>query len=284
MTLGVDGGYTQTDVEQVARAFTGWTVVNGQFVFDATIHDTGAKVVLGQTLPAGRGIDDGEQVLDILAAHPATARFLCTKLSRLLVADAPPAALVDRCATEYLATNGQIAAVVRILLRSPEFADPQVFRAKVRTPFETVVFWARVLGATGTASGLHAAVTEIGMRLFENPVPTGWSETGDDWINSNLLLQRMKHVNRLVRNQIAGSAVDLRTYFVRNGQVTADGIVGFLLQQLFYGEFTQSEYDTAVGVLTEDGTQPFFINQPDADARLQQMVGTVMAYPEGQYQ
>ena len=284
MTMGVDGGYTQTDVEEVARAFTGWTVVNGQFAFDPAIHDTGAKTVLGQTLPSGRGIEDGEQVLDILAAHPTVARFICTKLSRLLVADTPPAGLVDRCATEFLATGGQIAAVVNIIVRSPEFADPMVFRAKVRTPFETVAFWGRTLGATGTASGLHAAISEIGMRLFENPVPTGWSETGDDWINSNLLLQRMKHVNRLVRNQIAGSTVDLRAYFARNGQVTADGIVGFFLQQLFYGEFSQTDYDTAVGVLTEDGTQPFFINQPDAEARLQQMVGTVMTYPEAQYQ
>ena len=282
--LGVDGGYTQSDVEQVARAFTGWTVVNGQFFFDPANHDTGAKLVLGQTLAAGRGIEDGEQVLDILAAHPSTARFLCTKLSRLLVTDRPSAGLVQRCATEYLATGGDIAAVVRIIVRSPEFADPLVFRGKVRTPFETAVFWARALGAGGTASGLHAPISEMGMRLFENPVPTGWSETGDDWINSNLLLQRMKHVNRLVRNQITGVTVDLRTYFARQGQVTADGIVGFLLQQLFYGEFSALEYDTAVGVLTEDGTQPFFINQPDAEARLQQMVGTVLSYPEAQYQ
>jgi uncharacterized protein (DUF1800 family)/5-hydroxyisourate hydrolase-like protein (transthyretin family) len=282
--LGVDGGYTQSDVEQVARAFTGWTVVNGQFFFDPANHDSGAKLVLGQTLAAGRGIEDGEQVLDILAAHPSTARFLCTKLSRLLVTDRPPAGLVDRCAAEYLATDGDIAAVVRIILRSPEFADPIVFRGKVRTPLETAVFWTRALGATGTASGLHAPISEMGMRLFENPVPTGWSETGDDWINSNLLLQRMKHVNRLVRNQITGVTVDLRTYFARQGQVTADGIVGFLLQQLFYGEFSPLEYDTAVGVLTEDGTQPFFINQPDAEARLQQMVGTVLSYPEAQYQ
>ncbi len=283
-TLGGDGGYTQTDVEQVARAFTGWTVVSGQFFFDPTNHDGGAKVVLGQTLPAGRGIQDGEQVLDILAAHPSTARFVCTKLSRLLVADQPLASLVERCAAEYLAQDGSIAAVVQILLRSPEFAAPEAFRAKVRTPFEMAVFWPRTLGATTDASGLHAATSDMGMRIFENPVPTGWSETGDDWINSNLLLQRIRHANRLVRNQIPGTSVDLRAYFTRNFQVTADGIVGFLLQQLFYGEFTQLEYDTAVGVLTDDGTRPFFINQPDAEARLQQMVGTVLGYPGGQYQ
>jgi uncharacterized protein (DUF1800 family) len=282
--LGVDGGYTQTDVESAARAFTGWTVVNGQFAFDPTNHDSGAKLFLGRTLPAGRGIEDGEEVLDILAAHPSTARFICTKLAQLLVADQPPASVVSRCAAEYLAQDGRIAALVSILLRSPEFAAPQVFRAKVRTPFEMAVYWPRVLGASSDGSGLQAATSDMGMRIFQNPVPTGWSETGDDWINSNLLLQRIRHANRLVRNQIGGTTVDLRAYFARNGQVTADGIVGFLLQQLFYGEFTPLEYETAVGVLTDDGTRPFFINQPDAETRLQQMVGTVLGYPGGQYQ
>ncbi len=283
-TLGVDGGYTQIDVEQVARAFTGWTVVNGAFAFDAATHDTGAKLVLGHTLPAGRGVEDGEQVLDILAAHPSAGHFLCTELAQLLVADAPPAGVVDRCATEYLASGGRIDAVVRIILRSPEFADPSVFRAKIRTPFETAVFWARALDASTDASGLPAAISDMGMHLFQNPVPAGWSETGDDWINTNLLLQRFRHVNRLVRNQIAGTSVDLRAYFSGNGQTTADGIVGFLLQQLFHGEATALEYDTAVGALTAGGTQPFAIDQADAEARLQRMVGTVLSFPQAQYQ
>jgi len=171
-----------------------------------------------------------------------------------------------------------------MLLRSPEFAALAAFRAKVRTPVEIAAFWVRALGANTDAAGLHAALSDMGMRLYENPVPTGWSETGDDWINSNTLLQRFKHANRLVRNQIGGTAVDLRGFFSRNRQTTADGIVGFLLQQLFYGEFTPLEYDTAIGVLTDDGTRPFFINQSDAEARLQQMVGTVLTYPGGQYQ
>lgn len=283
-TLGVEGGYTQTDVEQVARAFTGWTLRNGQFFFDANNHDAGQKVVLGQTLPAGRGIEDGEQVLDILAAHPSTARFICTKLSKLLVGDAPTAGAIDRCAAEYVTSGGQIAAVVRLLVRSPEFGAASAFRAKVRTPLEMAVFWPRALGATTDAAGLIAPISEMGMRPFENPVPTGWSETGDDWINSNLLLQRVRQVHRLVRNQIPGSSVDLRAFFTRNGQSTADGIAGFLLQQLFHGDFTALEYDTAVGVLTDDGTRAFSINQSDAQTRLQQMVAEVLSFPGAQYQ
>jgi uncharacterized protein (DUF1800 family) len=283
-TLSVDGGYTQTDVEQVARAFTGWTVRSGQFFFDATTHDTSQKIVLGQTLPAGRGIEDGEQVLDILAAHPSTAHFLCTELSRLLVSDMPPASVVDRCAGEFLDTGGQIAAVVDLIVRSPEFADPSVFRAKVRTPLEMAVFWVRALGASSDASGLSAPIADMGMQLFQNPIPTGWSEIGDDWVNSNLLLQRIKHVNRLVRNEIPGTAVDVRGFFARNGQTTADGITSFLFEQLFHTDFSALDYSTAVGILTDGGTQPFTLTQPDADARLQRLVATVLSYPGAQYQ
>jgi uncharacterized protein (DUF1800 family) len=223
-------------------------------------------------------------VLDILAAHPSTARFICTKLARLLVGDAPSPGAVDRCAAEYLTSDGQIAAVVGLLVRSPELGAAAAFRAKVRTPLEMAVFWPRVLGASTDAAGLIAPITEMGMRLFENPVPTGWSETGDDWINSNLLLQRVRQVHRLVRNQIGGTTVDLRAFFTRNGQSTADGIAGFLLQQLFHGDFTALEYDTAVGVLTDDGSRAFNINQSDAQTRLQQMVATVLSFPGGQYQ
>lgn len=283
-TLGVDGGYTQTDVEQVARALTGWTVQNGQFFFDAGNHDTGQKVVLGQTLPAGRGIEDGEQVLDIVAAHPSTARFLCTKLSRLLVSDTPAGALVDRCAAGYLATGGQIAAAVGLVVRSPEFAAPEAFRATVRTPLEMAVFWTRALSAASNASGLIQPIADMGMRLWENPLPTGWSETGDDWMNSNLLMQRIRYANRLVRNQIGGTTVDLRGFFSGYGQTTADGIAGFLLRQLFHSDFTALEYSTAAGILTDGGTQPFVLSQADAEARLQQMVGTVLSFPGGQYQ
>jgi large repetitive protein len=283
-TLSVDGGYTQTDVEQVARAFTGWTVRNGQFYFDATNHDSGQKTVLGQTLPAGRGVEDGNQVLDILAAHPSTARFICTELSQLLVSDTPPASLITACVTQYQTTDGQIGAVVRTILHSPEFGAPSVFRGKVRTPVEMAVFWARALGATSDATGLVAPIADMGMKLFENPVPTGWSEIGDDWINSNLLLQRIRHVNRLVRNQIPGTAVDLRGYFTRSGQTTADGVAGFLLEQLFQSDFTPLDYATAMGVLTDGGTQPFSLNQADADARLQRLVATVLSFPSGQYQ
>ena len=124
-TLGVDGGYTQKDVQEVARAFTGWTIANprqgGGFHFDPRRHDDGEKIVLGQRIKAGGGQSDGDAILDLLARHPSTARFIATKLARRFVADDPPAALVDRAARRFKDTDGDIREVVRTIVTSPEF-------------------------------------------------------------------------------------------------------------------------------------------------------------------
>src|SRR4051812_9131210 len=137
-TLGVDGGYTQHDVIEVARALTGWTIQRKPdltvFAFRRDQHDTGTKTVLGHTLPAGRGIEDGEEVLDILARHPSTARYIALKLARRLVSDEPPPALVNRAAETFVRTDGDIAKVVRTIVTSPEFFSRAAFRAKVKTP------------------------------------------------------------------------------------------------------------------------------------------------------
>src|SRR5439155_18566637 len=136
-TLGVDGGYTQKDVIEVARALTGWTLVprEGAFVFRPEMHDAGEKVVLGHRLPAGRGIEDGERVLDIVARHPSTARFITTKLARRFVSDSAPPALVDRCAWVFARSDGDIRETVRCVVTSPEFFSRAAYRAKVKTPF-----------------------------------------------------------------------------------------------------------------------------------------------------
>ncbi len=148
-TLGVDGGYTQKDVSEVARCFTGWTMKNPHdgsgFFFDMKKHDRGVKHVLGHTIKAGRGVEDGEEVLDILAKHPSTARFIATKLVRRFVADDPPPALVERAAKTFRKTSGDLREVMRTILTSREFADAAAFRAKTKSPFE---FVASVLRAT----------------------------------------------------------------------------------------------------------------------------------------
>ena len=210
-TLGVDGGYTQKDVTEVARAFTGWTIVNprmgGGFAFDQKIHDRGQKVVLGHVIKAGGRQDDGEQVLDILAKHPSTAHFIATKLARRFVSDTPPAALVDRMAARFRETDGDLREVMRTLLTSPEFLSPDAYRAKVKTPFEFVVSAVR---ATGTevqdATPLVRAMQQLGMPLYMCQPPTGYKDTADAWVNTGALVNRMNFALQLAGNRQRGIA------------------------------------------------------------------------------
>src|SRR5207237_10131938 len=148
-TLGVDGGYTQKDVIEVARAFTGWTIDrDGKFRFVPALHDPGEKIILGHKIKAGGGIDDGEQVLEIVASHPATAHHIAYQLAQRLVADEPPQALVDRAAARFRETNGDLREVVKTIVTSPEFLAPSVRDAKFKTPLELVVSAVRPTGAS----------------------------------------------------------------------------------------------------------------------------------------
>jgi uncharacterized protein (DUF1800 family) len=208
-TLGVDGGYTQKDVQEVARAFTGWTIANpregGGFRFDARMHDDGEKMVLGHRISAGGGRADAEQVLDILAAHPATARFISTKLARRFVADDPPAALVDRAAARFRETGGNIREVVRTILTSPEFSAPAAYRAKVKTPFEFVASAIRATAAeAGDAQALVQATRTLGMPIYGCQPPTGYADRADAWVNTGALLNRMNFAVALTGGRLRG--------------------------------------------------------------------------------
>jgi uncharacterized protein (DUF1800 family) len=208
-TLGVDGGYTQKDVTEVARAFTGWTIyqprMGGGFVFDSKIHDRGQKVVLGHVIKAGGRQDDGEQVLDILAKHPSTARFIATKLARRFVSDTPPPALVERVAARFRETDGDLREVMRTLLTSREFLSADAYRAKVKTPFEFVVSAVR---ATGTdvqdATPFVRAMQQLGMPLYMCQPPTGYKDTADAWVNTGALVNRMNFALQLAGNNLRG--------------------------------------------------------------------------------
>jgi uncharacterized protein (DUF1800 family) len=197
-TLGVDGGYTQKDVTEVARAFTGWTIdrpqTDGHFIFRPVMHDTGEKIVLGQRIPAGGGRDDGERVIQILTHHPATARFIATKLVRRFVSDTPPPALVTRVAATYTSTGGDIPAMLRTIVESPEFFSEEAYRAKIKKPFEFVASAVRALGGTTDAQGgtaLARASAEIGEPLYQAQPPTGYADRGEVWVNAGALLARM---------------------------------------------------------------------------------------------
>jgi uncharacterized protein (DUF1800 family) len=211
-TLGVNGGYTQHDVTEVARCFTGWTIQDprrgGAFFYNDNLHDKGEKVVLGHVIPAGGGIEDGEKVLDILAEHPSTAKFISTELAQRFVADAPPAALIDKMAKTYLDTGGDIREVMKTMLESKEFWSQGAYRAKVKTPFEMVVSSVRALNASVTdAWALATQVGNLGEPLYRKQEPTGYSNLNSDWVNSAALLGRMNFAVQLTQNRVPGVKV-----------------------------------------------------------------------------
>jgi uncharacterized protein (DUF1800 family) len=208
-TLGVDGGYTQKDVQEVARAFTGWTIANprqgGGFRFEPRLHDNGEKVVLGHKIKAGGGKADGDQVLDILARHPSTARFISTKLVRRFVADEPPAALVERAAKRFRESDGDIREVMRTIVMSPEFFAADAYRAKVKTPFEYVVSAMRATGADASnALPVVQSLRDLGMPLYMCQPPTGYSDKAEAWVNTGALLNRMNFAVALASGRMRG--------------------------------------------------------------------------------
>ncbi len=222
-TLGVDGGYTQEDVMEVARAFTGWTMQlpgrggtdraaggrgrgsrggartgsdaganAGEFVFRAEWHDPGQKTVLGRSLPAGRGIEDGLDVLRMLAVHPSTARHVAAKLAEAFVADDPPPALVDELAAVFLETRGDLREVTRALFTSESFYDPVNRGAKLKTPFELVASALRVTGAEfGPSRGLAEQLRALDQVPYMSSPPTGYPAESEEWASGAALLQRM---------------------------------------------------------------------------------------------
>ena len=208
-TLGVDAGYTQKDVTEVARAFTGWSIANprqgGGFRFMPQLHDEGEKVVLGHRIKAGGGEHDGDEVLDLLANHPATARFISTKLVRRFVSDAPPQSLIDRASDTFRETHGDLRAVMTTILTSPEFLSADAYRAKVKSPFEFIVSMVRTTGAEITdARPIVRQMQQLGMPLYQCQPPTGYKDTADAWVNTGALVSRMNDALALASGRMPG--------------------------------------------------------------------------------
>jgi uncharacterized protein (DUF1800 family) len=241
-TLGVDGGYTQKDVQEVARCFTGWTIFAprggaataqaimngpradmlrenaGKFYFNQRAHDDGEKIVLGHKIPAGGGIKDGLIVLDILAHHPSTAKYVATKLSRQFVSDNPPTALVNRAAAAFTSSGGNIRETLRAIFSSPEFNSQEAYRAKVKKPFELAISAVRTLGGeTNGGPQLHQWIARMGEPLYGFPTPNGYSDTAESWVNTGGLLERLNFGLTLASNRIPGTRVDLKR-FLGNGE------------------------------------------------------------------
>ncbi|HUS18674.1 MAG TPA: DUF1800 domain-containing protein [Terriglobales bacterium] len=223
-TLGVDGGYTQKDIVEVAKVFTGWTArqprLGGDFEFIDRIHEPGTKIVLGQKIEEG-GEGEGRKVLHLLATHPATAKFISRKLAMRFVSDNPPPALLDKMSATFLKTNGDIKQVLRTLFHSPEFWAPEAYRAKVKTPLEFVVSAVRVTGTdVRNPQGLVQTLNKLGMPLYGAQPPTGYSMKAEAWVNSAALLNRMNFALSLANGQVRG--VDVSSQRALEGEVGID--------------------------------------------------------------
>jgi uncharacterized protein (DUF1800 family) len=269
-TLGVDGGYTQKDVQEVARCFTGWTVdpQTGEFRFTPRRHDNGEKTVLGHDIPANGGIRDGEMVLDILASHPSTARFIATKLCRRFVADDPPPALVDRIANVFLQTGGDLRQVYQAIIYSPEFFLRQAYRAKIKSPFEFAVSAVRATGgkmvsddflpidrrlgieagatfgrgmdriASAKRKSLNIEIIEMGEPLFAYQAPTGYTEDSRKWVNTGALIARMNFALALAEHKIVDVSVT-PSDLIRGADIDKPSLVLDQLNAVFlHGEMT----------------------------------------------
>ena len=207
-TLGVDGGYTQQDIVEVARALTGWSLNNQQadegFRFMPAMHDRGEKKVLGHTIRGGGGIEDGEKVLDIVAAHPSTARHIATKLVRRFVNDEPPAALVDKVAATFTKTRGDLRETVRTLVTAPEFYGTEHRHAKVKTPLLFVVSAVRSTGRdVRETRPILNALQQLGMAPYQCQPPTGYDDTADTWVSAGALVTRMNIAQQLAPQRAA---------------------------------------------------------------------------------
>ena len=278
-TLGVDGGYTQNDVREVARCFTGWTVgqqPNQMFLFRPRSHDKGEKIVLGKRIAAGGGIEDGLRVLDLLAKHPSTAKFISFKLAQRFVADEPPTSLVDRAAEVFTKTDGDIRQVVRAILTSPEFYSPKFYRNKIKSPLELAASAIRATGAaTDGAAPLVQTVARMGEPLYQCQPPTGYSEDSSRWLSNATLLERMNFALALIGNRINGTRVEVSRFVVADATEEQKRLLNTLLAAFIHSDVSKETRDNLMKVLTEQRAKTIS-GKPD-DRRTIELVGNVAA-------
>ncbi|HEV2482719.1 MAG TPA: DUF1800 domain-containing protein [Puia sp.] len=311
-TLGVDGGYTQQDVTEAARVLTGWGVYpmgefakgpqaarlhqfsdeqiarrgfvhDGDFFFNANRHDKGEKVVLGHVFPAGGGYEEGVDLLNLLAHHPSTAKFICRKIAVRFVSDDPPAALVDKMANTFLEKNGDIRQVLITMVSAPEFWNADALREKTKSPFELAIGAVRSLHATiDQPMQLYNWISRMGEREYYYQAPTGFPDKGAYWINTGSLLSRMNFGLALAAGRIPGVRVDLLA--LNNGHEPGSAQAALLI----YGHLILPErnLDATVKRLTpmlqERDSVATIGGDGGNDPMLAQVVGIIIGSPEYQ--
>ncbi len=333
-TLGVDGGYTQNDVHEVARCFSGWSLASaggnrrpgagkysqvGAFRFYPAVHDNGAKTVLGQTIPAGGGIQDGEKVLDILASHPATMRHVSYQLCQRLVADTPPASLVDKCVATWKRTDGDLREIVRTIAISPEFYASASYRSKIKSPFEYAVSSVRALGGTyagvtdmrgrGQArvalslikppkgggyldageTTLLGQIGTMGQPLFQYQAPTGYPEDSSKWVSAGALISRLNFALALTDGkltdvtafQVVPTPADAKPINANNAISNAGLLVDQLSTQILHTPIAPSTRATLLKQLSAD-TAPVSTAATGINVTANRVAALLLGSPEFQ--
>ncbi len=282
-TLGVDGGYTQKDVTELAKVLTGWGIeqpqLGGGFRFNERAHEPGPKYVLGYKIDEG-GEKEGDRMLDILAHHPSTAKFISRKLAMRFVSDNPPQTLVDRMAETFQKKDGDIREVLRTMFHSPEFWAADAYRAKMKTPFEFVVSAARVSGADiQNALPLVATLNRMGMPLYGMQPPTGYSMKADAWVNSSALLNRMNFALALGSGKLPGTSLDTQALLQGSKPADADHALAALEQRILAGDVSPQTH----AVMEKQLSDPRISQRKlDDSSNYGAIAGLIMGSPEFQ--
>jgi len=284
-TLGVDGGYSQHDVTEVAKAFTGWTIKQprrgGSYEFDERRHEPGPKFVLGKNIKE-HGEKEGEEVLEMLVKNPHTAQFISKKLAMRFVSDDPPKALVDSMANTFLKTDGDIREVLRTMFKSPEFWSQETYRAKVKTPLEFVVSSIRATNADiKNALPLIQTLNKMGMPLYLQQPPTGYSMKADAWVNSAALLNRMNFALGLASGKLPGIGFDAQQAFPVQSD-SPEKAVGVLESALLAGDVSKQTHETILKQMEDPQLTGVALNRPSQPQRTNVIAGLILGSPEFQ--
>jgi uncharacterized protein (DUF1800 family) len=287
-TLSVNGGYTQRDVTEVAKVFTGWTLDSpkkgGGFRFEPRMHEPGEKIVLGHRIKPN-GEDEGIEVLRLLARNPKTAHFISQKLAMRFVSDNPSPALVDRMTRTYLKKEGDIREVLRTMFNAPEFWSPESYRAKVKTPLEFVVSAVRASGAeVDDARALGGTLNNMGMMLYGMMPPTGYSMKAETWVNSSALLGRMNFALALANGKVKGIKVDPANLDMGTSAGTADAQQALvaLENSLLAGDISKQTHDTISKRLDDPEITHATLDDPKRPPNIAAITGLILGSPEFQ--
>jgi uncharacterized protein (DUF1800 family) len=285
-TLGVDGGYTQKDVTELAKVLTGWSIeqpqLGGGFRFNERAHEPGAKYILGRKV-SEHGEKEGEEMLDVLAHHPSTAKFISRKLAMRFVSDNPPQSLVDRMADTFLKKDGDIREVLRTMFHSPEFWATDTYRAKMKTPFEFVASAARVSGADiQNALPLVATLNRMGMPLYAMQPPTGYSMKGEAWVNSSALLNRMNFALQLASGKLPGTSLDPQRLIPGPAPADSQAALAALEQSILAGDVSPQTHAVMQKQLGDPQISQRRLDDTNQQPNYGAIAGLIMGSPEFQ--